>query len=123
MLLVDDDLSLSHAISSAIEAAGLPVEHCLTGEVAIDLVKQKKYAVVIVDLILPGGLSGIYVINALRNFPAEERPAVLMITGSSAENLRGIDRQVVQAVMFKPLDFVLFAQMVLTLYRHTDREG
>lgn len=118
VLLVDDDLSLAQVISLAIEAAGLPVEHCSSGEMAIDLMKANSYSVVIVDLILPGGMSGIYVIDAVRNLPPAERPAVLMITGASAENLRGIDRQVVQAVIFKPLDLQLFAQMVLTLYRH-----
>lgn len=118
VLLVDDDLSLAQAICSAIETAGLPVEHCPSGEAAIDLMKINRYSVVIVDLILAEGMSGIYVIDAVRNIPPAERPAVLMITGASVENLRGVDRQVVQAIVFKPLDLQLFAQMVLAVYRH-----
>ena len=118
VLLVDDDLSLALAICSAIESAGLPVEHCSTGEMAIDLMKMNRYSVVVVDLMLSGGMSGIYVIDAVRNFPPAERPSVLMITGASVENLRGVDRQVVQAIVFKPLDLQLFAQMVLAVYRH-----
>jgi CheY-like chemotaxis protein len=118
VLLVDDDLSLAQTMTSAIQAAGLPVEHCTTGEVAIELLKVKRYSVVIVDLILPSGISGVYVVNALRRRPAAERPAVLMITAGSAENLRGVDRQLVAAVLFKPLDIPLFREFVLAAHGH-----
>ena len=118
VLLVDDDLSLAQTISSAIQSAGLPVEHCSTGEVAIELIKAKRYSVIIVDLILPSGISGVYVVNAVRQLPGPERPTVLMITAGSPENLRGVDRQLVSAILFKPLNLPLFTQMVVTAYRH-----
>jgi DNA-binding response OmpR family regulator len=119
ILLVDDDLALAQAMIAAIENTGIPVEHCTTGEVAIELVKKKRYAVVIVDLILEHGISGIYVVNAVRNLAAERRPVVLMITGANLENLRGVDRATVSAVMLKPIDFALFADFVLAAYRHS----
>lgn len=118
VLLVEDDLSLAQTIVAAIQAATLPIEHCSTGEVAIELLKAKRYSVLIVDLILPAGISGVYVVNALRHLPAAERPSVMMITGAGPENLRGVDRQLVSAVMFKPLDVPFFAQMVVTAYRN-----
>lgn len=117
ILVVDDDLSLAQVMTIAITELGVPVEHCATGEVAIDLMRQKQYAVVVVDLILEAGISGIYVVNAIRDLPKHQRPTVLMITGGNLENLRGVDRSLVTAVMLKPLDLELFANYVLATYR------
>ena len=104
---------------AALQAATLPVEHCSTGEVAIELLTAKRYSVLIVDLILPAGISGVYVVNAVRQLPSSDRPAVLMISDASPDKLRGVDRQLVSSLMFKPLDLALFTQMVVTAYRHT----
>ena len=119
ILVVDDDLALAQAMTVIIANLGIPVEQCATGEVAIELMKTKRYAVVVVDVILQSGISGIYVVDAVRQMPAEERPAVLMITGASMESLRGVDRTLVTAVMLKPVDFDLFAQYVLATYRRS----
>jgi DNA-binding response OmpR family regulator len=117
ILLVDDDLSLAQLMTMSISTMGVPVEHCATGEVAIELLQQKAYAVVVVDLILEGGKSGIYVVNAIRDLAKERRPAILMVTGGNLENLRGVDRALVTAVMLKPLDIELFTDYVLATYR------
>jgi DNA-binding response OmpR family regulator len=119
ILLVDDDLSLAQTMSMAIENLGIPVEQCSTGEVAIELIRKKHYAVVILDLILQSGISGLYVVNAVRQMPQQQRPLILMITGGNLETLRGIDPSLVTAVMLKPVDFDLFAQYVLATYRRS----
>jgi DNA-binding response OmpR family regulator len=117
ILLVEDDLSLGQALSMLLENHGLQVERCATGEVAIELVRSKRYAVVVIDIILQTGVSGLYVVNAIRELPSAKRPQVMMITGASLEVLRGVDRSVVSAVMLKPVDFDLFSEYVLAMYR------
>jgi two-component system, chemotaxis family, chemotaxis protein CheY len=117
ILLVEDDLSLAQTLSMLLENQGLQVEQCATGEVAIELVRSKRYAVVVIDIILQTGISGIYVVSAIRELPSAKRPQVMMMTGASLEVLRGVDRSVVTAVMLKPVDFELFSQYVLAMYR------
>lgn len=117
ILLVEDDLSLAQTMSMLLENIGLQIEHCASGEVAIELVRSKRYAVVVIDIILQTGVSGIYVVNAIRELPPDRRPHVLVMTGANLEALRGIDRSVVSAVMLKPVDFDLFSQFVLATYR------
>ena len=117
ILLVEDDLSLAQTLTMLLENIGIPVEHCASGEMAIDLVRSQRYAVAVVDVVLMTGVSGLYVVRAIREMPSERRPRVLVITGAGLETLRGIDRSVVTAVMLKPLDFDLFAQYVLATYR------
>jgi DNA-binding response OmpR family regulator len=118
ILLVEDDLSLAQTLTMLLENLEIPVEHCATGEVAIELVRSKRYAVVIIDVILMTGVSGLYVVRAIREMPAEQRPRVMVMTGAGLETLRGIDRSVVTAVMLKPLDFELFPEYVLATYRN-----
>ena len=117
ILIVDDDIALSQAMALAIENAGIPVEQCSSGETAITLVRHNRYAVVVLDLILGAGVSGLYVVEAIRELKAEQRPMILMTTGANLENLRGVDRSMVAAVMLKPIDFELFAEYVMATYR------
>lgn len=119
VLVVDDDLSLAQALTQSIESVGLPVEHCTTAEVAIELIKSRQYGCVVVDLILELGQSGLYVINAVRGLAAPMRPAVILMADSTVDHLRGVDRDIVKAILPKPLDLELFAQFVLATYRRS----
>lgn len=119
ILLVEDDLSLAQALTVVVEGAGIPVEHCATGETAIELLAAKDYPLIVVDIILSAGegMSGIYVIKAARRLRKDRRPAAIIITGGNV-SLRGIDRSVVSTVLFKPLNLDLFRDYVVTAYRH-----
>ena len=117
VLIVEDDLSLAQALTLSVETVGLPVEYCTTAETAITLLKTRQYGCLVLDLILEGGLSGMYVVSATRNLPPERRPMILMTTGASVEQLRGVNHDLVKAILLKPLDLELFAQYVLATYR------
>ena len=118
ILLVEDDLPLAQTMASALEAVGVPVEHCPTGELAIELLREKRYPVVVLELVLSlsGGVSGGYVVKAVKKIPRGERPAIVLIASGSA-TLRGIDRSMVTSMLFQPLDFPLFTEYVLATYR------
>ena len=118
ILLVEDDLPLAQTMASELEAVGVPVEHCPTGELAIELLEQKRYPVIVLELVLSlgGGVSGGYVVKAVKKMPRAQRPGVVLIA-SGAATLRGVDRSVVTSMLFKPLDFALFAEYILATYR------
>jgi DNA-binding response OmpR family regulator len=117
VLIVEDDLSLAQALTRAVETVGLPVEYCTTAETAKALLNTRQYGCVALDLILEGGTSGLYVLSAVRSLPPEQRPMIIMMTAASLEQLRGINHDLVKAVLLKPLDLELFAQYVLATYR------
>jgi DNA-binding response OmpR family regulator len=117
VLIVEDDLSLAQALTRAVEAVGLPVEYCTTAETAKALLNTRQYGCVALDLILEAGVSGLYVVNAARSLPPEKRPMIVMMTGASLEQLRGVNHDLVKAVLLKPLDLELFAEYVLATYR------
>ena len=117
-MLVEDDLALAQTMILSLNRAGLDVEHCSTAETAIDLIQASRYPVVICDVILGGGMSGLYVVDSLRKLPQEERPEVLVITGASLEYIRGLNRQLVTGILIKPVDFDLFTSIVRVTTEH-----
>lgn len=102
-LVVEDDVSLARLLCSALERAGVET-HCETSaEMAIVALAHAGYDCAIIDIVLPGS-SGIYVADAIRQLPAPERPQVIFVTAGDASALKVLDRSVVKAVLFKPLN-------------------
>lgn len=116
ILLVDDDLALSEALAVQIQSPDVAVDRCQSAEVAVDLLRAKRYGLLVLDLMLLDGASGIYVIDHLRGMPEADRPPVLIITACNVDNLRSIDRCVVKAILLKPVDFELFRAFALATY-------
>lgn len=103
VLIVEDDASLCKLIAHTFERSGMTVT-CVDSSVdAILLIQRGKFALIVLDVMLDG-TSGLYVIEALRDLPAMERPKVIIITGARGNILSNIDRTIVTAVIFKPLD-------------------
>lgn len=111
VLLVDDDASLCHLISLELGRIGIRVTCTDSSIDAIMKLRERHYKVVLLDIMLMGS-SGLYVVDALRDIPAFERPRVAIITGARAAILTNIDRNVAKAVFFKPLEVPLLAAYV-----------
>jgi DNA-binding response OmpR family regulator len=124
ILIVEDDLALSEALAMQLESAGIQVDRCQTAEVAVELLRLKRYGLVVLDLMLLDGASGVHVLDNLRSTLSRDAP-VLVITACNVDNLRSIDRCLVKAIMLKPLDFELFRAYALATYGMTvaSREG
>ena len=103
ILLVEDDKSLSDLLRLELRRVGLAVTSTDSSVDAIMKLQREKFSVLLLDIMLSGS-SGLYVVDALRDLPAPERPRVVIITGARGNILTNIDRTVVRAVFFKPLD-------------------
>lgn len=116
VLVVEDDPAFTRLVANALEFRGLKVEQCSAAESAVELLRSRRYGLAIVDLLLFGGNSGVYVIDSIRKLRAELRPPVLVVTGASADHLRSIDRSLVKAVIFKPIDIDLFVSFAFAAH-------
>ena len=103
ILLVEDDTSLANLISHALEREGMNVSTAESSVDAILCLQKDRYEVVLLDIMLKG-TSGLYVIDAVRDIRSYERPKIVIITGARSSLLSNIDRSLVKAVLFKPLD-------------------
>lgn len=78
ILIVDDDLAVCRSAAAVFKNEAISVDTVNSGEEAVEKVDEKNYAVVIVDLMMPGK-SGIEVIKELKR----KKPdiTIIMITG------------------------------------------
>lgn len=110
-LIVEDDQSLCDLISVALRREGLDVDCADDADGAISHIRSGAYAIVVLDLVLRAS-SGFQVIDAIRMMAPERRPRVVVITGAHSDAMQAIDRSIVKAVMFKPVDLATFAPFV-----------
>ncbi len=92
VLVVDDSLTTRMLEQSILESAGYDVDVALSGEEALDLVRGKRYALILVDVEMPG-MDGFTFIEHLRADQAlRDIPAILVTSRAAPEDLqRGRD--------------------------------
>ena len=103
VLLVEDDAKLLRALRRGLEYEGYVVDTEETGEKALARASESDYAVVVLDVVLPG-IDGFAVCEALRR--RERWIPVLMLTARSdvADRIRGLDGGA-DDYLVKPFDF------------------
>jgi DNA-binding response OmpR family regulator len=83
ILVVDDEPRICRFVSRALERDGHAVATATTGSEALRLATQKDYALVVLDLILPG-LSGLDVLRELLAAQPSQRVLMLSAIGDPA---------------------------------------
>nr|WP_246617050.1 response regulator transcription factor [Sphingomonas yunnanensis] len=89
-MIVEDDAALARSLVALLRGAGHAVDHVATGEDALMVTAGEPYALVVLDVGLPGQ-DGFAVLQALRR--RGERVPVLMLTARDAldDRVRGLD--------------------------------
>jgi two-component system chemotaxis sensor kinase CheA len=88
VLVVDDSLTTRMLEQSILESAGYEVDVALSGEEALSLVHAKRYALILVDVEMPG-MDGFTFIERLRAEPASrDIPAILVTSRAAPEDRR-----------------------------------
>ena len=104
VLIVDDDESILTLLEILVRRDGFQVATAATGEMAVEKLSQNPHALLL-DLILPGTLSGLEVLKHLRE-KGGKAPPVLVITANDNKHPAVIeaskDPNVVQCLV-KPI--------------------
>jgi two-component system, OmpR family, phosphate regulon response regulator PhoB len=85
ILLVDDSKFLRLATERALARAGYEVSTATDGEHALELAREKKPDLILLDMLLPK-MTGPDVLKALKKDPATAGIAVVAFTGLSQKN-------------------------------------
>jgi two-component system response regulator TctD len=90
ILIVEDDAALARSIVALLRTAGHAIDHVASGEDALLVVSDEPYALMVLDVGLPG-IDGFEVLSTLRR--RGERVPVLMLTARDAldDRVRGLD--------------------------------
>jgi two-component system, chemotaxis family, sensor kinase CheA len=93
VLVVDDSLTTRMLEQSILESAGYEVDVALSGEDALGLVRGKRYALILVDVEMPG-MDGFTFIEHLRADPASRDIPAILVTSRAAPEDRQRGREV-----------------------------
>lgn len=86
VLVVDDSLTSRMLEQSILETAGFQVDVAISGEDALEKVKQKTYSLLLVDVEMPG-MDGFTLIEKLQADPVlKTMPAILVTSRATAED-------------------------------------
>jgi two-component system chemotaxis sensor kinase CheA len=86
--VVDDSMTTRMLEKSILESAGYDVDVALSGEEALDCLRGKHFALILVDVEMPG-MDGFTFIERLRANPARSKiPAILVTSRASPEDLK-----------------------------------
>jgi PAS domain S-box-containing protein len=85
ILVVEDDLDLARVMTTALENHGIRTLHAATGHEAVQLSRQHKPSLIVLDLMLPD-MDGFAVVTALRETPALRRIPLLVYSALEVGN-------------------------------------
>jgi CheY-like chemotaxis protein len=91
ILLVDDSKFLRLATERALSRAGYEVSTAIDGDHALEMAREKKPDVILLDMLLPK-MAGPEVLRALKSDPATAGIAVVAFTGLSQKNATRLEQ-------------------------------
>ena len=115
ILIVEDEMGMSETLELLLEDHGIGCEIASTGEQALNLLKEKKFKVALVDIRLPG-MNGLQFIEKAHELNSEM--SFIILTGSlefDPTQISHIDK-VSKKTFYKPVsDFSALIEEILFL--------
>jgi two-component system OmpR family response regulator len=90
VLLVEDNERVADFIKKGVAEAGHTVDHAGNGRDGLFLAASEPYDVIILDRMLPGGIDGLGIIEALRKTGNRTPILILSALGEVDERIRGL---------------------------------
>jgi DNA-binding response OmpR family regulator len=83
-LIVEDEASIREIVRLHLSLAGFETEEVADGRAALDRLRTDRFALVVLDVMLPG-VDGVTICRALRSGGPNQRAGVLMLTARDTE--------------------------------------
>ncbi|HIL51952.1 MAG TPA: response regulator transcription factor [Planctomycetes bacterium] len=121
ILVIEDELSLAAGIRDALEHAGYTVSMVHDGEAGLAAIRQGKFDLVVLDLMLPG-ICGLELLKSLRAERHDVRVVILTALGDEADVLRGLEAGA-DDYMRKPFSPAILVARVSAQFRRRDLDS
>jgi DNA-binding response OmpR family regulator len=79
---VEDNVSIAKIWAVKLEKEGFEVLHAKTGKEALDAVRERDIALILMDIMIPGGINGVEVFTQLQQNVAHARIPVVFLSSS-----------------------------------------
>jgi len=110
VLVVDDEAAIRALVAKILERAGYPVDTARDGAEAIERLSERRYAVVVLDLMMPN-VDGYGLIAHLKE-SGGPRPAIIVVSAGDSAAFRQLDGAVVHSILRKPFDIDVLGDLV-----------
>jgi two-component system KDP operon response regulator KdpE len=90
ILIVDDEISIRHALYTTLSKLGFEIMDAARGEEALSLVRLASFDAVLLDINMPG-LSGIETCKAIRRFSPRLPILMLTVRDSESDKVEALD--------------------------------
>ena len=110
VLIVDDDDAIRALLFTILRRRRFAVDAARNGLEALARLRQCRYAVILLDLMMPMK-SGWDVLDELQRLPADTRPVVIVLTAGNEP--RNLDARLVAASISKPFDVEVLMETVM----------
>lgn len=119
VLIIDVDSDVRRRLSLKLLRNKVRADAVSNANDAIDSLGQRAYAFVLLDTALAGrGVAE--VLERVAAMPVNERP-IIVVTATSIDSARGLDVELVQIVLRKPIDVDAVAELIGSCVRQTPR--
>ncbi len=109
ILVADDDEAIRTLLFTVLRRRGFAVDRARNGEEAIEMMGRCRYAVALVDLMMPIK-NGWEVLDWMGQQPQSDRPLAIVLTAGTTS--RDMSPDVVAGTVRKPFDVELLLDMV-----------
>ena len=111
-LVVEDDPAIRKLVEKLLRRRGIDIDTASNGVDAVDLLRKKSYAVVVLDLMVPE-MNGFQVIDFLKR--EKLNVPVAVVSAVSQQALKNLDLDIVKLVISKPFDVDEFTKAIVKL--------
>jgi DNA-binding response OmpR family regulator len=113
-LIVEDDPGIRRLVEKVLQRNGIDIDTAHDGRIAMDKIRDGRYSVIILDLMLPGA-NGYEVIEFIKRTGTLTPVAVLSAVSQQA--LTRLDPDIVKLVISKPFDVNELSRAIVGLCR------
>ena len=121
ILIIEDEPKLNDHLRKGLEQQNYTVDAALNGTEGLELASTGKYALIILDIMLPGQ-NGLEVLDNLRRFDIHTPVIIISALNASERIIEGLDRGATDYIR-KPFDFGEFLARVRAVTRTSNEKS
>lgn len=118
VLIIEDELKTAEYLQQGLSESGYTVDYALTGTDGIHLFKSQQYALVILDVNLPG-MDGWSILEDIRR-TSDARVMMLTASGRLSNKVKGLDLGA-DDYLVKPFEFPELLARIRSLLRRSEK--